>query len=363
MRLSTLKRRILGLFAAFIVLYALTYLIHGSYWHHEDKSNVPYKGPDVALNEGGPSLGFLPLQEASTFCQRRRLDIYETRAARRKIYDLFLINTELDWLEVRLNELTDEVDYFVILESETTFQENPKPLHFRDNYSIFEPFHPKIIHHIVNFTGSSVPAGDTWEHERFTRNALFTQALASLSGEQAPTQGDVLVIGDVDEIPRLNTLTTLRNCAFPPRVTLRSHFYYYSFQWLHRGEQWPHPQATYFSGLKDTIKPEALRTGKSHIELYNAAWHCSSCMQTMQHLVNKIESFSHKGYNQPYFLDPQRLLQKVRRGEDLFERETEIFDRVDDNKDIPTYLLQERNRQKFAYMLDRDAPNANFQDT
>ena len=363
MRLSTRKRQIFGLLVAFILLCALSYVPRHSYWQHEDTTNVPYKGPKTALNEAGPSLGFLPLQEASTFCQRRRLDIYEARTERRKVYDLFLINTELDWLEIRLNELNEEVDYFVILESDTTFQENPKPLHFKDNFSQLEPFHPKIIHRIVNFAGSSLPTGDTWEHERFTRNALYTQALSSLSGEQAPTQGDVLIIGDVDEIPRLSTLTTLRNCAFPPRVTLRSHFYYYSFQWLHRGEQWAHPQATYFNGIKDTIKPEDLRTGKPHLELYNAAWHCSSCMQTMQHLVNKIESFSHKGYNQPYFLEPQRLLQKVRKGEDLFERETEIFDRVDDNIDVPKYLLQEGSRKKFAYMLDRDPPNANFQDT
>ena len=358
-----LKRQISGLLAAFILLYGLSYIAHDSYWHPKDESNIPYRGPSTALNEGGPNVGFLSLQDASTFCQRRRLDIYETRAERRKVYDLFLINTELDWLEIRLNELDREVDYFVIMESDITFQENPKPLHFQNNYSKFEPFRSKIIHRTVNFTGSSLPAGDTWEHERFTRNALFTQAVTSLSGEQAPAPGDVLIIGDVDEIPRLSTLTTLRNCAFPPRVTLRSHFYYYSFQWLHRGEQWAHPQATYFNGLKGTIKPEDLRTGKPHLELYNAAWHCSSCMQTMQHMVNKIQSFSHKGYNQPYFLDQQRLLQKVRRGEDLFERETEIFDRLDDNMDVPKYLLQEENRQKFAYILDRDPPNANFQDT
>ena len=358
-----LRRQIFGLLAALILLYTLSYVARDSYWQYEDTSNVPYKGPHTDSNEGGPTLGFLSVQDASTFCQRRRLDIYETRAERRKVYDLFLINTELDWLEIRLNELNEEVDYFVILESDTTFQGNAKPLHFQENYSKFEPFHSKIIHCIVDFTGSSLPVGDTWERERFTRNALFTQALTSLSGEQAPALGDVLVIGDIDEIPRLTTLTTLRNCAFPPRVTLRSHFYYYSFQWLHRGEQWAHPQATYFNGFKHTIKPEDLRTGKPQMELYNAAWHCSSCMQTMQHMVNKIESFSHKGYNQPYFLDPQRLLQKVRKGEDLFERDTEVFDRLDDNMDVPKYLLQEGNSQKFAYMLDRDPPDANFQDT
>lgn len=84
--------------------------------------------------------------------------------------------------------------------------------------------------------------------------------------------------------------------------------------------------------------------------------------RTIGDLRNKITSFSHKGYNQPYFLDTARLLYRIRRGEDLFERPKELYDRIDDNPDIPAYLQREGNRQKFKYMLDRDPPNANFQD-
>ena len=82
----------------------------------------------------------------------------------------------------------------------------------------------------------------------------------------------------------------------------------------------------------------------------------------MADLKNKITSFSHKSYNQPYFLDEGRLLRKVRKGEDLFEREGEVYDRVDDNPDVPAYLRNGDNRRKFAYMIDRDPQNANFQD-
>lgn len=84
--------------------------------------------------------------------------------------------------------------------------------------------------------------------------------------------------------------------------------------------------------------------------------------RTMGDVRNKITSFSHKGYNQPYFLDTGRLLYRIRRGEDLFERPKELYDRIDDNPDIPAYLQSEGNREKFAYMLDRDPPNANFRD-
>ena len=185
--------------------------------------------------------------------------------------------------------------------------------------------------------------------------------MLSLTGAQAPSQGDVLLVGDIDEIPRIGTLTALRNCAFPPRVTLRTQMYYYSYQWLHRGELWHHPQVTYFDG-KNTVRPESLRTGKADEELYMTGWHCSSCFGTIGDLKTKITSFSHKGYNQPYFLDTGRLLHRIRRGEDLFERESELYDRIDDNPDVPAYLQKGDNRQKFAYMLDRDPPNANFGD-
>ncbi len=349
-------------------LFVLLLFALSSRWKREVEPLPPYNGPHVAMNAAG-EYGFLPLNIAKEFCERRRWEPYAARDQRRKVYDMFLINTELDWLEIRLNELDSEVDYFIILEAAITFQGGEKPLHLQDSFGQprFEKFRSKIIHQIVDFSiAKKIDYGDTWELERFTRNALFNQAMLSLVGPEAPSQGDVLLVGDIDELPRTNTLVALRNCAFPPRVTLRSHFYYYSFQWLHRGDQWMHPQATYYNGPKDTISPEELRfsfkKGKANVDLYCAAWHCSSCFPTMEDLKNKITSFSHKGYNQPYFLETDRLLQNVRMGRDMFERERDVFDRVDDNPDVPAFLLRNESRAKYAYLLDRDPSNANFQD-
>lgn len=129
-----------------------------------------------------------------------------------------------------------------------------------------------------------------------------------------------------------------------------------------------HPQATYFNGfgVGETIEPEDLRSGatfgKKYMELYNAAWHCSCAMQTLELLKNKIMSFSHKAYNHPYILNETKLVSKVRGGEDIFERPGEAFDRVDRNRDLPEYLQRPENQERFRYMLDRDPWNANFQD-
>lgn len=334
---------------------------HASADERRIKSAPPYRGPREAAIEEGQH-GFLPLAEATAFCQRRRWEPYATRDSRRKVYDMFLISTELDFLEVRLHELKDDVDYFVILESATTFQMSPKPLHLQDNLARFSNFSHQIIHRVLDTSSARIATGDTWGHERFARNALLEQALLSLTGPEAPGPGDVLVVGDVDEILRAETVRALRNCAFPARVTLRSQMYYYSYQWLHRGLLWHHPQATYFAGAADTVRPETLRSGPAAAELGMAGWHCSSCFASMADLQTKITSFSHKVYNHPYILDRDRLLQKIRRGEDMFERIGEVYDRIDDNLDVPRYLRGEEARAKFKYMLDRDPPNANFQD-
>lgn len=49
------------------------------------------------------------------------------------VYDCFIFFNELDLLEIRLNELDDVVDYFVLVEANRTFQNNHKPYYFDEN--------------------------------------------------------------------------------------------------------------------------------------------------------------------------------------------------------------------------------------
>jgi len=61
-------------------------------------------------------------------------------------------------------------------------------------------------------------------------------------------------------------------------------------------------------------------------------------MPSLDDMVTIITSFSHKGYIQPYFTHRGRLLNAVRYGLDMFERPKEIYESIDDNPDVPTYL-------------------------
>jgi beta-1,4-mannosyl-glycoprotein beta-1,4-N-acetylglucosaminyltransferase len=281
-----------------------------------------------------------------------------------------MLNNELDWLEIRLETMARQVSYFVILESAVTFTGLEKPLTLKDNWARFSKFHAQIIY--KQLENPPINAARTWDLEDYQRNAMLLQGVmgAGIEEEKRPREGDVLVVADVDEVVRPAALLVLRECDIPPRITLRSRFYYYGFQWEHRGEEWAHPQATVYRG-KNTILPADLRNEEGgnrlvgwwdKADLWNAGWHCSSCFATVEDMLNKMKSFSHTSLNDEKFRDRTRIVDRVRKGLDLWDREGEIYERRDNNGDIPEFLKGETERKRFGYLLNRDGSNAGFTD-
>lgn len=271
--------------------------------------------------------------------------------------------------------MADYVDYFVIVESLTTFTGKLKPLYLKDNWNLFEDFHHKIIYRVVE---DVIQSQRTWNHEDFFRDSLFNSVFPGVEDTLAQANpGDVLVVSDMDEVLRPEKLLLLRYCRIPARLTLRTHFYYYSFQWLHRGPQWSHPDATVYQGSA-TIKPNDLRQGLLDGQwtmnaalrrwwdrgtLWNAGWHCSSCFATVSEKITKMDSFSHQGWNTAKNRDLGTLVFRVQAGKDLFGRADQSYTRIEGNTDTPFYILEQHQlKGKFGYLLDRDGESAGFQD-
>ncbi|KAK0731124.1 glycosyltransferase family 17 protein [Lasiosphaeris hirsuta] len=328
------------------------------------------------LTTRGSNIHALSASEISWSPKHDRHDICRTYGWRRynkppsepprKVYDLVMVSTELDWLEIHLNSTFDAVDYFVLMEGRKTFTGLEKSLTLKGNMNRFAAYESKIIYHEMEYPLDFEPH-TVWDIEDLQRNSMLTQVFPRLEGAQTPGLGDVIVVTDVDEIPRPSTLVVLRECHFPRRLTLRSKFYYYSFQNLHRGEEWPHPQATYYQG-DHTVKPNDLRMGLGFFltlwwdraDLWNASWHCSSCFSTIEELLLKVQSFSQTHLNGPDFRNKTRIVEHVRAGQDIWERESETCDRIENNTDIPRFLLN--NQDKYRYVLDRDGKSAGFSD-
>ncbi|EJP64460.1 Beta-1,4-mannosyl-glycoprotein 4-beta-N-acetylglucosaminyltransferase [Beauveria bassiana] len=308
-------------------------------------------------------------REAHEFCAAHGYSAFKPLSStnERKVYDLVMVNSELDFLEIRLDTLYNYVDYFIIVESPKTFQGDKKSLIIKNNWARFRRFHDKMIYHELTFPPSFNPHR-AWDYEDLQRDAMYTQVMPGLTGHKAPVNGDVMVVADVDEIPRPESLLVLRSCNYPRRLTLGSKFYYYSFQFLHDGPEWPHPQATYYQGWR-TLKPTNLRNGDGGFRptrgrekgtLANAAWHCSSCFPTIAQFLNKVASFSHVWMNDKEYRDRNRIADAVREGKDVWEREHDTFTRINGNKDMPPLVKQHPDR--FGYMISRDGPSAGFTD-
>ncbi|CAK7245089.1 MAG: hypothetical protein STHCBS139747_006656 [Sporothrix thermara] len=371
-------------------------------WGNGDADGAAVFG---AKGSAGSAGRLVDLTSATAVCSAHGWQPFTTpRAARpRKVYDLCMVNDELDWLEIRLNTTYDEVDYFVIVEGAKTFTGLDKPLTIRDNWARFEPYHAKMLYHELQYPPNFNPPR-AWDREDLQRNAMFLQVLApeatknaatttttpgAIPLEAVPHRGDVLVVADVDEIPRPSTLRTLRLCDFPRRLTLSSQFYYYSFQFRHQGPEWAHPQATVYDGRYGTVLPVNLRNGDGGrggdavsllgrlvqlaltpftilrrrwdtASMPNAGWHCSSCYATMAELMHKLESVSHTWMNHEFFRNPERAAHHVRLGIDLWDRPSEVYDHIVNNTDVPSFLLDHPDR--YLYLTNRDGESAGFSD-
>ena len=127
-----------------------------------------------------------------------------------QLYDVFLFNNEFDVLEIRLNELSPIVDRFVIAESPVTHSGKEKPLHFSENRERFASFADRIDHVVTKLPLAAPDEQNLSKRERerrsfnrehTQRNGLF-EALSGLADD------DVILLSDVDEIPRATALKT-----------------------------------------------------------------------------------------------------------------------------------------------------------
>ncbi|MBG6143002.1 beta-1,4-mannosyl-glycoprotein beta-1,4-N-acetylglucosaminyltransferase [Labrenzia sp. EL_142] len=123
------------------------------------------------------------------------------------LYDCFVFHNEFDLLEIRLREMGDSVDRFVLVEADQTQRGSPKPFYFDENRDRFAPWADKIIDLQVRFPDQLPPAlgvyknrrKKDWERENYQRNCI-SRALESCDPD------DLILLSDVDEIVRAPTL-------------------------------------------------------------------------------------------------------------------------------------------------------------
>lgn len=261
-----------------------------------------------------------------------------------KIYDCVMFFNELDMLELRMNILSDVVDYFVVCEAEETHSGQPKRLNFLDNYARFKQWHSKIIY--VNAGELSNGNRNSWQREYYHRTRI-SEGLHSAQGE------DWIIVGDCDEIPHPAYVSKLLSLPSPVIVKFELDFFYYDFN--HRVSQGWSIGAAAWGYNKD---PNAIRTSagwgqeRAHpignTQFNDAGWHFSY-FGGPEAILEKHAAFMHHAdpgvADLPH--DPAYIADKVQASLDLYGRDLQVT-HVPTSDGLPQYVLD--NADKYRQM-------------
>lgn len=252
------------------------------------------------------------------------------------IYDCFIFYNELDLLEIRLEELKDVVDFFVLVEATKTFTNRPKKLYYNENKHLYGKFVDRIIHIVVD--DLPVTPKDTWENQFHQRNAI-SRGLTNCQPE------DIILISDVDEIPRASVVEGFTG----DMALLEQNFYYYKLNCLSTSEKWTIPSILRYRLM---TTPQIIRrlwydpvNRKAIPIIPNAGWHFSY-LGNAEHIRTKLESFSGQDLVTDELRNLSNISEKMEGGIDLFNRPGKVWQYVEIDESYPAYIL--KNRTKYS---------------
>ena len=246
----------------------------------------------------------------------------------RQVIDAFMFFNELDILKLRLAELNDVVDTFILVEATLTHSGLPKQLFFKKNKDLFEKYLHKIVHVVVD----DLPRENvwTWNREIAQRDAIWRGI-----NQLTPKSDDILIWSDVDEIPDSDRIKSLKTDGLPGGIHCLSMDMYYYNTTCKSPNQWTHAKVSEIGVLGNSPSLSSLRTTGGFPILEKSGWHLSY-FGDAEFIRTKLKSFAHDEFNNEYFTNLDRISERIKDGTDLFDRNYVTWTHVPTNSN--TYL-------------------------
>ena len=246
-----------------------------------------------------------------------------------------MFHWEFDVLELRMRELWDTVNYFVVTESICDHRGNPRELALSNNLNRFSWASKKLI---VNISDKSSTAETTWDHEKYQRLKSVKDAIEITNARP----DDFIIISDVDEIPRSVAVKEMAEVGGKYNLHMPMYYYYLNL-FVH---DWNLPKALSVKYLTD---PNFIRTGggnKGFFNVPNSGWHFSYLGDEKQ-IRYKIKTFAHDEMDTDLFTDLDHIKRAILSGKDLFDRFGDArFQPQEIDNTWPEYVL--KNMQKYS---------------
>jgi beta-1,4-mannosyl-glycoprotein beta-1,4-N-acetylglucosaminyltransferase len=245
-----------------------------------------------------------------------------------KIYDCFTFYNELDLLEVRLNELNEVVDYFVLVEAESSHQNKPKPLYFEKNKDKYKSFLDKIIHIVVK--KEEFVDGNFWHNENIQRNAI-------LRGITQATDEDFLIVSDLDEIPtKQSVLDGVNQNKTPAAFEQILHYFYMNTPSI-ENSSYINCGSVLIKKSQFEQNTEIVRSrvkSRTFFRIRDGGWHFSF-LGNENNAMNKINNYAHGEFRH---IDEKTIKQRLDHLVDPLGRPEHKMIVVDNLSYLPKYV-------------------------
>ena len=229
-----------------------------------------------------------------------------------KIFDCFMYFDEEQVLDLRLNVLYQNVDYFVIVESIYNHKGEKRNLLF--NSQKFEKFNDKIIYLVYDKIPQLVEPIKETDNEKekdgkYIMNALYRENAQRdfiLEGLKSAKKDDLILISDVDEIPKLSSVNL--NQINNEIILFKQDMFYYKYNLSLPNFKWTGTKAV---KKKNLVSPQWLRNVKDRkypfyridtffsdkkyidIKIINdGGWHFSN-IKSPEMIEHKLRSYLH----------------------------------------------------------------------
>jgi hypothetical protein len=271
-----------------------------------------------------------------------------------KIYDCFTFYNELDLLELRLEELYDHVDHFVLVEANRTFQNNSKPFYFGENQYRFAKYMDKIIHVQVDDMPQDT---DVWGREAHQRNSI-ARGLVDAADD------DIVIVSDLDEIIRPETVDALKEDQTTSIWGLRMPLFYFKVNYMLTTTDSTYTTWAMACRKKLLTSAEDLRRNRFSLNSFginynqngirmmeHAGWQFSY-LGDAEFAKSKIQSFAHVETNRPEVLNSIDIERSIANGDGLGPSPVERFVPVTIDEYMPRTI--KNNPDKYLkYTVDK----------
>lgn len=279
-----------------------------------------------------------------------------------KIISTHLFMNEIELLLIRLEELYDYIDYFVLVQSEITVQDGSiQPFFgcYEKNKHLFEKYEDKI--HVFNLTKDMVPEICNYDPIP-RRNAIFETLRYAVNQTPNLHPNDLVIFGDADEIPNRNTVNLLKttnigNLSDNEIRVLQLDLFYFFFNYRLTNSKW--------NGLKILNVNTFLNTEGIYVKIrqahdwdpryidnaiQNAGWHYSyfGGVKNIQHKMRSLCDHSSREV-----MSYDEILKSMESGKDLFGRDDHIWEIVNPlNLELPISL--KNNPKKYDMYFSKN---------